>query len=144
MEEQKRPTYYVRITGNDWDKDGMPIAIDTEDQCRGVMAFAADGENITGRIYGEINMINLTSVIYMLKNEFGGEAYKIAEETADAIIAGEENDNDDEAKDSGRAELWGVPEGGEGLLEGLRGHGDSEDPDGAGAAGSAEADEAVF
>ena len=31
MEEQKRPTYYVRITGDNWDKDGMPIAIDTED-----------------------------------------------------------------------------------------------------------------
>lgn len=145
MEEQKRPTYYVRITGNDWDKDGMPIAIDTEDQCCGVMAYATDGEVINGRIYGEFKLADLASVIYMLKNEFGAEAFEMAARAADAVIEGEANVGSGEAEtDTGSDELRGVPEGGEGLLEGMRGHGDTKDNDGAGTAGSAEADEAVL
>lgn len=145
MEEQKRPTYYVRITGNDWDNDGMPIAIDTEDQCRGVMAFASDGETINGRIYGEFKLTDVVSIIYMLKNELGAEAYEMAARAADAVIEGEANVGSGEAEtDTGSDELRGVPEGGEGLLEGVRGHGDTKDNDGAGTAGSAEADEVVL
>lgn len=145
MEEQKRTTYYVRITGNDWDNDGMPIAIDTEDQCRGVMAFASDGETINGRMYGESKLADVASIIYMLKNEFGAEAFEMAARAADMMIEGEANVGSGEAeKDPGSDELRGVPEGGKGLLEGLRGHGDSQDNDGAGTAGSAEADEAVL
>lgn len=145
MEEQKRPTYYVRITGNDWDKDGMPIAIDTEDQCRRVIAFASNGKSINGRIYGEFELADLASVIYMLKNGFGAEAFEMAARAVDAVIEGEANVGSGEAEtDTGSDELRGVPEGGEGLLEGMRGHGDTQDNDGAGTAGSAEADEAVL
>lgn len=145
MEEQKRPTYYVRITGNDWDNDGMPIAIDTEDQCRGVMAFAIAGETINGRIYGEYKLGDLASVIYMLKNHFSAEAFEMAARAADAVIEGEANVGSGEAEtDTGSDELRGVPEGGEGLLGGVRGHGDTKDNDGAGTAGSAEADKAVL
>ena len=145
MEEQKRPTYYVRITGNDWDEDGMPMAIDTEDQCRGVIAFAIDGETINGRIYGEYKLADLASVIHMLKKDFAKQAYEMAARAADAVIEGEANVGSGEAEtDTGSDELRGVPEGGEGLLGGVRGHGDTKDNDGAGTAGSAEADEAVL
>lgn len=145
MEEQKRPTYYVRITGNDWDKDGMPIAIDTEDQCRAVMAFAYGAEAINGRIYGEFKLADVASIIYMLKNEFGAEAFEMAARAADMMIEGEANVGSGEAEtDTGSDELRGVPESGEGLLGGMRGHGDTKDNDGAGTAGSTEADEAVL
>ena len=145
MEEQKRPTYYVRITGNDWDKDGMPIAIDTEDQCRGVMSFTTGDDHVQSRIYGESSLVDLANVIYILKKEFGTEAYDMAAHAADMLMEGEDNVGSGEAEtDPGSDELRGVPEGGEGLLEGMRGHGDTQDNDGAGTAGSTEADEAVL
>ena len=73
------------------------------------------------------------------------KAYNLAANAADMLMEGEDNVGSGEAeKDPGSDELRGVPEGGEGLLEGLRGHGDTQDNDGAGTAGSTEADEAVL
>lgn len=142
---EQRPTYYVRITGDDWDKDGMPIAIDTEDQCRGVMAFIIDGESMRGRMYGESSLADLATVIYVLKKEFGRKAYDLAAHAADMLMEGEDNVGSGEAEtDPGSDELRGVPEGGEGLLEGMRGHGDPQDNGCVGTAGSAEADEVVL
>ena len=88
---EHRPTLLVKITGNDWDAKGEPIFIDTEDQCRGVAAFIMDEGNTHGRLYGEFDAVGLASIVYMLKREFGEEAYKLAEHAANLLIEGETN-----------------------------------------------------
>lgn len=141
----KRPTYHVKITGDDWDKDGMPLAIETEDQCRGVMAFMFDDDHVCSRMYGESNVADLASIIYMLKTELGREVYDVAAHAADMLMESEDNVGSDiSEKDPGRDELRGVPESGEGLLEGLRGHGNPEDNGRGGAEGESGADAAVL
>lgn len=83
---EKRPNYLVKIVGNDFDKDGMSITIDVEDQCRGCMVFACDGENVQSRMYGESTLADLASIIYMMKKELGRDEFDIAAEVADRML----------------------------------------------------------
>ena len=140
-----RPTYNIKINGSDVDKDGMPLAIETEDQCRGVLAFMIDDDSMRCRMYGESNRGDLARVLYLIKKEFGADVYDLADRVADILMEAEENVGSGEAEtDPGSDELCGMPEGGEGLLGGVRGHGDTQDNDCAGAAGDQEADAAVL
>ncbi len=103
--DDKRPNYLVKITGNDWDNDGEPVCVDTEDECRGVLAFIVDDDSMLARMYGKCSVVDLVSVIYLLKAEFGTEAYDTAERAASMLIEGEKN-----AAETDRecAELHGV------------------------------------
>lgn len=87
MENEKRPNLLAKIVGNTWDKDGEPVFIETEDQCRGLILFVMDEDSVHSRMYGDVCVADIGSVIYMLKESFGDKGYELAAKVADEITA---------------------------------------------------------
>ena len=84
---EKNPNFVAKIVGNTWDKDGEPIMIETADQCRGVIQFTIDDDAVHSRMYGDVTVGDLGSVLHMLKQTFDADGYATAEKVAEAIAA---------------------------------------------------------
>lgn len=84
---EKRPNLLVKIDGCTWDKDGEPVMIETADQCRGVIQFTIDDDSVLSRMYGDVTVGDLGSVLHMLKQAFDADGYATAEKVAEAIAA---------------------------------------------------------
>lgn len=91
---EKKPNLLVKIDGCTWDKDGEPIMIETADQCRGVIQFTIDDDAVHSRMYGDVTVGDLASVLHMLRNIFDDEGYAMAEKVAEAIGEYEADKND--------------------------------------------------
>ena len=84
-QEHKRTTLLAKISGCTWDKDDEPVMIDTEDQCRGIIQFTIDDDAVHSRMYGDVTVGDLGSVMHMLRQIFGSEGMEMANAVADGI-----------------------------------------------------------
>lgn len=82
---EKRPNLLVKIDGCTWDKDGEPVMIETADQCRGVIQFTIDDDAVHSRMYGDVTVGDLGSVMHMLRQIFGDDGMETAGVVAEAI-----------------------------------------------------------
>ena len=82
---EKKPNLLTKISGNTWDKDDEPVMIDTEDQCRGVIQFTIDDDRVQSRMYGDVTLGDLATVLHMLQQTFGEEDIATARKVADEL-----------------------------------------------------------
>ena len=79
---EKKPTLLVKIDGCTWDKDGEPVMIETEDQCRGVIQFTIDDESVHARTFGDVDIGDLGSMLYLIRQMFDDASMEAAEKAA--------------------------------------------------------------
>lgn len=83
----KKPNLLAEIRGITYTEAGEMVEIDTADQCRGIIQFTIDDDAVHSRMYGDVTVADLGSVLHMLRQIFTDGDYALAERVAAEIKA---------------------------------------------------------
>ena len=79
MSDKPRPVLYTRVNGVMYDQRGEMLEIDQLEQGTGAAVFTAyDDGIISGKVFGEINAVDVANILFILRRHVGKEMFDLA------------------------------------------------------------------